>query len=341
MITVLYIILAIFAFGLMIAIHEGGHFFAARACGVKVYEFSLGMGPRIFGKRGKDGTEYNLRLFPIGGYVSMKGEDEDADGEDSFSQKKPWQRFIIVAAGATMNIILGVILCLILTLSTPLASNVVAEFLPESTSHEWLMPGDEIVEINGTKVYTYDDMHYEITHDGYEPLDIVVIRDNERVLLEDVVFPTIAESGMVFGDRDFIVFAAKKTFGGVVKHTWFMAVSTVRMIWESLFDLLLGRVGVEAVSGPVGVTEAIGTAAKNGLYSLAYLLSVLTMNLGVFNLLPIPALDGGRLVFILFEMVFRRKVPPKFEGLVHTVGIMLLFGLMIFVTFKDVIKLIS
>ena len=339
MYTALLIVIAIVAFGAMIAIHEAGHFFVARACGVKIYEFSLGMGPRIFGWTGKDDTKYNFRLFPIGGYVSMKGEDEAEEGEDSFSEKKPWQKFLIVAAGAAMNLLLGVIISLGLVLSTTLASNIVGEFEDGAKSNAWLKVGDEIVEINGTEVFTYDDMQYEILHDGYKPVDIVVVREGKRVLLEDVEFHTAEESGVLFGLRDFRVMPAKKTFQNVITHTWYMSVSTVRMIWESLVDLVGGRIGMEAVSGPVGVTEAIGTAAKLGAYSLFYLLAALTMNLGVFNLLPFPALDGGRLVFILFEMVFRRKVSPKIEGMVHFVGIVLLLSLMVFVTFKDVVNL--
>ncbi len=337
--TVLLIVIAVIAFGLMIAIHEAGHFLTARACGVKIYEFSLGMGPRIFGFTGKDETKYNFRLFPIGGYVSMKGEDEEEDGEDSFSQKKPWQKFIIVAAGAVMNLFLGFVISLGLVLSSTLASNIVGEFTPNAVSDEWLKVGDEIVEINGSAVHTYDDMQYEILHDGYKPLDMVVIRDGNRVELHGVQFLTQEESGIVFGIRDFLVMPAEKTVGNVLIHTWYMGVSTVKMIWESLIDLITGKVGMEAVSGPVGVTEAIGTAASNGAYSLFYMLAALTMNLGVFNLLPLPALDGGRLVFILFEMVFRRKASPKFESMVHFIGIVLLLSLMVFVTFKDVVGL--
>ncbi len=339
MTTILYIVIAIFAFGVMIAIHEAGHFFAARACGVKIYEFSLGMGPRLLGRQGKSGTKYNLRLFPIGGFVSMKGEDEDADGDDSFSNKRPWQRFIIVAAGAAMNIILGFILCLGLVIFGSIGSTVVHSFVPGAVSNAWLSEGDEIIEINGSRVHTFDDLKYEIMHDGSRPMDIVVIRGGEKLTLSGVEFPTLEEGGAVYGMRDFYLYTASKDFGSVLKHTWYMAISTVKMIWESLLDLVTGRVGLDAVSGPVGVTEAIGTVAKRGAYDLFYMISVLTMNLGVFNLLPLPALDGGRLVFILFEMVFRRKVPPRFEGLVHTVGITLLFALMIFVTFKDLARI--
>lgn len=341
MTTFLYILLAIVAFGVLIAIHEAGHFTAARLLGVTVYEFSLGMGPRLFGWTGKNGTKYNLRLFPIGGFVSMKGEDEDADGEDSLSQKKAWQRAIVVVAGATMNIVLGVLISFGLVLAGQIGTTVVTGFSDKATTDEWLRIGDEIVEINGTAVHTYDELAYEIMHDGNAPVDVVVIRDGERVTLDDVIFPTHTEDGITVGVRDFSLELEKKTLPSVIKHTFFLAFSTVRMIWESLFDLISGRVGVESVSGPVGVTEAIGTVAKTGVYNLFYMLSVLTMNLGVFNLLPVPALDGGRLVFILFEMVFRRKVPEKFEGAVHFVGIVLLMGLMALVTFKDIVKIFS
>ena len=337
--TVLYILLAILAFGFMIAIHELGHFVAARACGVCVHEFSLGMGPRLCGFRGKSGTEYNLRLFPIGGYVSMKGEDEDAEGADSFSQKKAWQKFIIVAAGALMNILVAMILCFALSISDGIRSTVVHSFYDGATSDQWLEVGDRIVEVNGTKTHIASEVAYEVMHDGYVPIDIVVIRDGEHITLENVVFGTMTESGVLYGYRDFVMYRAELTVGNLLKHTWYRSLSTVKMIWESLIDLFIGRVGVEAVSGPVGVTDAMVTAAKSGASNFFNLLAVLAMNLGVFNLLPFPALDGGRLVFILLEMIFRRKVPAKVEGVIHTAGMLLLFALMIFVVFKDVIQL--
>lgn len=339
MTTVLYILLAILAFGFMIAIHETGHFVAARACGVAIHEFSLGMGPRLCGFHGKNGTEYSLRLFPIGGYVSMKGEDEDADGEDSFSQKKPWQKFIIVAAGALMNILVAMILCFALSITDGIGSNVIGEFNTDAVSNQWLALGDRVVEVNGTKTHIATEVAYEILHDGYQPIDIVVIRDGERITLEGVSFGTMTEMGVLYGACDFKMYAAEQTVGNLLKHTWYRSISTVKMIWESLIDLLIGRVGVEAVSGPVGVTDAMVTAAKSGSSNFFNLLAVLAMNLGVFNLLPFPALDGGRLVFILYEMIFRRKVPAKVEGAIHTAGMLLLFALMIFVVCKDVMQL--
>ncbi len=334
--TFLYILLAVLAFGVMIFIHEAGHFFAARAFGVKIYEFALGMGPRIFGWRGKGGTDYNLRLFPIGGFVSMKGEDEDADGEDSFSSKKAFQRFIIVAAGAVMNILLAVVVIFFLVITTNQGSTVILDFDADATSNEWLMAGDKILAINGAAVNTATELSYEILHDGFEPVDVTVLRNGERIVLHDVVFPTSSSSGMLFGSPDFRVYAEKKSFPVVMKHTFFRSISTVKMIWESLLDLISGRVGVDAVSGPVGAAGAITEAARTGVSQFFNLVSILSMNLGVFNLLPVPALDGGRLLFIFIEMVLRRKVPQKFEAAVHFAGIVILLGLMVLITFKDI-----
>ncbi len=340
MTTILYIILAILVFGIMIFIHELGHFCVARAFGVKIKEFSMGMGPRIFGWTGKDGTDYNLRAFPIGGFVSMKGEDEVAEGDDSFANKKAWQKFLIVAAGAAMNILLAMIIMTGLVIATPkLASNVIHSFSEDATSNAMLMAGDKIVKINGTGVHTGNEVVYEIAHDGYEPVDVTVIRDGEKLVIEDVVFPTQMSQGIAFGSMDFVVFSEAKSFTSVVKHSFYRSISTVKMIYDSLLDLVGGKIGMDEVSGPVGVTTAIGDAAKTGGSQLFYLVCVLSMNLGVFNLLPLPALDGGRLVFILWEMIAGKPVNQKYEGFVHFVGIMILFGLMIVITFKDIAKL--
>ena len=340
MTTFLYILLAVFAFGVMILLHELGHFLTARACGVKIEEFSIGMGPRLFGVTDKRGTAYNLRALPFGGFVSMKGEDEAADGADSFAEKRPWQKFLIVAAGGVMNILLAILLMLGIVLSQEkLASNVVAQFKEGATSSAQLAVGDRIVRVDGVRTRVYYDTAYEIMHAGYEPVDVEVIRDGEKVTLHGVTFPTQSSSGMLFGMTDFYVLAEEKTVASLAEHTFVRSFSTVKMIWDSLIDMIFGRVSMEAVSGPVGVTVALGDAARTGVDSFVYLLCVLSMNLGVVNLLPLPALDGGRLVFILYEMIFKRKVPVKYEAAVHFVGIVLLLLLMVLVTFKDIAKL--
>ena len=176
---------------------------------------------------------------------------------------------------------------------------------------------------------------------GTEPIDLTVVREGERMVLEDVSFPQISSDGMSFGSADFFVYPEAKTPLTVLKHSMYRSWSTVKMIWESLVGLVSGRFGMEAVSGPVGVTGAIGEAAASGFEDLVYLAVVISMNLGMFNLLPIPALDGGRIFFMLIELVRRKPIDPKFEGYVHFAGIILLFAFMAMVTFKDILKLFT
>ena len=174
---------------------------------------------------------------------------------------------------------------------------------------------------------------------GIEPVDLTVVRDGEKTVIEDVEFPQMSEQGVAFGDADFYVYGQERTFTNLVKHSFYRSTYTVRMIWESLYDLVTGRYGIEAVSGPVGVTEALTQAAQTGSYNFIYLVVVISMNLGVMNLLPLPALDGGRLVFLLIEAVRRKPINPKVEGVIHTAGLALFMLLMIFICVKDVIKL--
>ena len=338
----MYILIAILVFGLLIFIHEGGHFLAARICKVTVNEFSIGMGPKLFSKRSKkSNTLYSLRALPIGGYVSMDGEDESSENPDAFCNKSVPKRMFIVLAGAFMNLLLGFILMFMLVFSQEfLLSTRIGAFNENSLSAEKLMIGDEVRRVEGARVHTGDELIYEIMNEGDKPIDLVVIRDGEEVLLEDVVFPNFVDSGVTFGEIDFKVYSEEATFGNYIKHAFYRSCSTVKMIYDSIFNLISGKYGMEAVSGPVGVTEVVGDAAKSGFSNLVYVVCVVSINLGVFNLLPIPALDGGKFAFLAVEAIIRRPINKKFEAYVNFIGIVLLFGLMIFVTFKDIIKLI-
>ncbi len=342
-ISILSVILAIFIFGLLIFVHEGGHFFFARLFGVTVNEFAIGMGPKIFSRKSeKSGIVYSLRLLPFGGFVSMAGEDDESDDENAFYKKAVWKRIIITAAGATVNILIGIIVMSVLVFSSDvIASNVVAEFVePEegvvSTGEQGLMVNDEITHINGTRVYIYSDLHYEISRQGIEPVDITVLRDGEAIVIEDVTFPVNTESGTSFGMRDFKVYREEKTFLTLTKHAAVRSYSTIKMVYDSVYDLITGRYGVESVSGPVGVTEALSEAASSRFSDFIYLAAFLSINLGVMNLLPFPALDGGRIVFQLIELIFRRPVPVKVEGFVNFVGLAFLMLLIVVVTCKDI-----
>lgn len=344
--NILYILLAIFIFGLLILIHEFGHYITARAFRVTIKEFSVGMGPKILSHVSKkSGIRYSLRLLPIGGFVSMAGEDEESDDPHAISKQKPWKRLIIMSAGALTNITLGVILMIILV-ATPnftIGGTTVAEIDSEyvQTQPDELLVGDRIVKVGNTSVHYYQELSYEIMNKGYEPTDITVVRNGKKVTLKSVVFPTIDENGVQFGDMFFKVSALKKNFGNVISYSFYSSFSTIKMIWDSFISLITGRFGFSSLSGPVGVTKTVAESAKAGVSSLVYMCIFITMNLGVFNLLPIPALDGSRVLFVLIEMIIRKPIPPKYEGYIHFAGIIVLILLMIAVTFKDIFSLIG
>ena len=345
--TLTTILIAILVFGFLIFIHEFGHYFFARLFKVSITEFSIGMGPKlVWYDSKKTGIRYALSMIPIGGYVAMVGEAEESDDPNSFDKKPAWQRFIITAAGATVNIVAGFIAMIILTALINIGGTTVAEFRdPEETgltvtSSEYLKTGDEIIRIDGKRVRIADELSYEIMRRANKPVDVTVIRDGKETLLEDVVFPTAEASGQTFGMMDFLVYRTEKTFGRVITYSLAKSVLIVRTCWESLFDLLTGRYTIAAVSGPVGISEAIGTAARSGPTSLLYIVALISINLGVMNLLPLPALDGGRMVTLIFEMITRKRIPPKVEGIINAVGLSLLLAFSVFIMIKDIVQIV-
>ena len=338
------IVLSILIFGAFVLIHELGHFISARAFGVTVYEFAIGMGPKILKWTSKKTSiRYSVRLLPFGGFVSMAGEDEENAAAGSLRLKPVWQRIIISAAGAAMNIVMGFILMFVMVISMPnLGSTTVSQFEENAVSQSYgLAAGDIVTKVGGTSVYTSSELMYEIMQRGTAPLDITVKRGGETVVLRGVEFPTVVNEGIEFGDADFYVLPEVRSFGSVAKHTFRQSLLSIKMIWQSLFDLISGKYGINHVSGPVGVTQAIGDAASAGSISLIYMCTMISVNLGVFNLLPLPALDGGRIVFLLIELIRGKPVKAEYEGYVHFAGIVILMIFMVFVTYKDILKLIS
>ncbi len=339
--VILYILLALFVFGVMILVHELGHFTFAKIFKVAINEFSIGMGPKIFSKKLKDGVQYSLRLFPIGGFVAMEGETEESDNPNSFDKKPAYQRFIIVAAGAVVNIIVAIIIVFFLSVTSPyFGTTTIASFEGDVDTYQGLMPNDEIISVENTKVSTVDELSYAIMMNGSKPVDIIVLRDGKEHLVEDVVFPTQEKDGFVYGQMNFKVYGEKKTIGNVIKNTYHTSLSTVKMIWDSIIGLITGKFGFKQISGPVGVTGAMVDVARQGPYSFFFFVSVISMNLGIFNLLPIPALDGGTLLFTAIEMIFRKRVPKKIEDTLKLAAFALLILLVIVVSIKDVIMLI-
>ncbi len=340
----LYLLLTLLLLSVLVFLHEGGHFLIARLNKITVNEFAIGMGPKILTKVSKkSGIRYSIRALPIGGFVSMAGEDEASDDVNAFCNKNVWRRITTVLAGPLTNLIVGFIGMFVLVSLTVPATNIVAAFLDDATSDDYgLQIDDKIVAVNGVNTHTGNEVVYEITYQGYEPLDLTVIRDGEKILLEDVVFPTIEESGVIMGSFDMQFYGIGETdrsLGTIISHTFWRTWSTAKMVWDSLADLIRGRFGLDAVSGPIGMTELVGDAIASGWESVLYLWVLLSVNLGVMNLLPLPALDGGRLMFLWWEALTRKPINKTIEAYINAAGLLILMAFMLLITFKDIFKL--
>ena len=431
---------------MLIFIHEFGHFITAKKSGIKVNEFSLGMGPKIF-SFGKGETKYSLRIFPIGGFCAMEGEDEESPEPRAFNNAKVWKRMIVVIAGAVMNIILGFVLMFVVVVQQDAYSSTEVQSFPATSfsSCTGLRSGDVIKEINGYGISTSMDFNYPIstaelkTVDGstleiykedcgnnlynmavslvqdknnklsdeqvskvnellskstneivkakskedaysiYEnyykkindacgikdykvekiveketrkryTADILVERNGEEKLLKNVQFFTYTtkDNSDPQVSIDFYVKPIEKTFGSVISQTFKQTISTCKMIYASLGGLLTGKFGLKDMSGPIGIASAVTTVASESLSSgfmsavnsIIYVMMIITVNLGLFNMLPFPALDGGRFVFLIIEAIRGKSVPRKVEAIVNGIGMGLLILLMILITANDIFKLI-
>lgn len=365
---------SVLIFGAVIAIHEFGHFSAAKLSGIQVNEYSIGMGPALF-KKIIGSTQYTLRLLPIGGYVAMEGEgspesnaaqrereaggqEEPEEAEEDFCPIPPelrtgiafpeaaiWKRAIVMAAGPVMNFVLGfvVLLGLISFRSDPIASRVIYSIADGALCGQTgLEPGDEIVAVNGRRCFIANDILYELVRTQNTQADFTVRRDGQLIQLPGVQFDSYTdETGSTRMNIGFTVYALEKTPVNVLKETFNSELYYGRIIFTSLVDLVRGRESINNLSGPVGIVSAISQAASYGITDLLELLVLITVNLGVFNLLPIPALDGGRLVFLAVEAVIRRPVSQRVQENLTLATFILLFGLMIFATYNDVLRLIT
>lgn len=329
---VISIIYFIIILSILILVHEGGHFFFAKLFKVRVNEFSLGMGPVLL-KKQKGETLYSLRALPIGGFVKMEGEDENSEDERAFNKLKVFKKIIIVIAGAILNIILGfLILVLIVSFS---AGSIATQSVNTAKDQPALKGGDVILEIDKNAVYTNMDIPFLLSRVKGDTVDLKIKRGTETIAINDLKLFSTAE-GKKLG---IITNVETKNVLSVASFSAKQTVTIIRMVWLSLIDLVTGKVGIDQASGPVGMTTAVGAAAKSGWQSLFLLVAFITINLGVFNLLPIPALDGGRLIFLLVEAARRKPVKPEYEGYVHLAGFVLLMLLMVVITYNDIIKL--
>lgn len=333
---------AIIVFCVIIFIHELGHFLTAKLFGMTVNEFSVGMGPRIGGfKRG--GTEYSLRVLPLGGYVRLEGEDGDSEDKNAFCNKSKIARLIVLAAGAFMNFVLGFLLfAIIMSNAASFATNKVGTVLEGSAfSDAQIQPGDEIISMHGksysSKVRTYNDITYFMYKNGNENAEIIFRRDGKEFGVNTAPKYSEENGRYLFG---FTPMTEEKTFHGVVRYTWYQSLFVIKVVLLSFVDLIKGSVPASDISGPVGIVGEIGNAAKNGILSLINLAALISLNLGVVNLLPLPALDGGRILFVLIEIIRRKPVPAEKEAMVHALGFVLLIALMLVITFFDITKLV-
>lgn len=352
----IFILAAILIFGVLVAVHELGHFLAAKLCGVRVNEFSIGMGPLVWHKETEE-TQYSWRLFPIGGYCAMEGEDEDTGDERSFVRQGFWKKFLILVAGSGMNFLTGVLIILALFAgSESFYRDQIVGFAPgfPLEGEDGLMVGDVFYKIDGYRTYLKGDALMFLEYNDGEGIDLEILRNGEKIVLKD--FPMYrgtyngeaGKFGLTVGAEEI-----PATLGAKLQYTWYQALDFVQLVRFSLVQLFTGGASVKDLSGPVGIVSTItevGTALeeKNGLgvafVNVFYFAALLAVNLAVMNMLPVPALDGGRVFFLVVDAVslrlFKRKVPEKYQAAVNTVGFVVLMGFMLLVTLQDVWKLL-
>ena len=351
----MYVLFAILAFGFLIFTHELGHFLVAKACHVKVLEFSMGMGPLLFHHQGEE-TDYSLRLLPIGGYCAMEGEDEDSDAPGAFRNQAPWKRLLILVAGATMNFLLGFFLVLALYANAGgFSSATISDFYPDCPYAGDLQVGDTIRSVNGERVYflgNFSEYVGKTPREGY--VDLVIVRDGKRMRLEDyhlVPVEYTMEDGSKETKYGFYFAVDPMNAANALRYSWYSCMDFVRMIRMGLVTLLSGGAKVSDMSGAVGMVDIISEVGEqsattaDAVANMSYLLAFIAINLAVMNLLPIPALDGGRvftlILTVIYEKLFHTKADPKVEGYFHSVGMILLLGLMVVVMYNDIVRIIG
>ena len=350
----MYIVFAIIAFGVLIAVHEVGHFTAAKLLGVKVNEFAIGMGPKLLKKQGKE-TLYTLRALPIGGFCAMEGENESSEDARSFTAQKRWRRVIILAAGGIANLVVCFIIIVIMVSGSKSFVGTTLTGLFEGFPNEGengLMVGDKLVSINGERLYYFEDVNLflELSKSGY--FDLVIRRGGETITLDK--FPLEKREYIIDGKPELkygLIFdLIEATAMGKLKYSCYTTINYIRLIRVSLAQLFSGAAGVRDLSGPVGIVDAMNTAGRASpnfgaaIWSIVGLMAFIGVNLAVVNLLPIPAMDGGRILFLfitwVIEKVIRRRLDPKYEGYIHTTALVLLMGLMVFILVNDVVKIV-
>ena len=346
---VLSILIMVLILGVLVTVHEAGHFFAAKLSGIRVNEFAIGMGPKIW-KKQKGETLYSVRAFPIGGFCAMEGEDGGSEDPRCFGNAKYWKRFVVLIAGSFMNFIVGLLVLMIIALPmTTVIEPVIKNFGKDFPLTDTLQTGDRLVKVNGHAIYQASDVEMFLEMGQGRLFDLVVEREGQRLTFDDVNFPkqmylredgsSIRHSGLVYESHD-------ATFGDKISAGWYDTVHYVRLVWVTLGELFNGNAAVTDLMGPVGMGSVVNqiverpeATTKEKALNVLDFLALIAVNLAVMNMLPLPALDGGRILFMVIGMIRRKPLPSKAEGYVNAASFVLLMGLMVFVFFNDILRL--
>ncbi|GAA0176889.1 RIP metalloprotease RseP [Clostridium sediminicola] len=332
---IIYILIGILLLGVLVILHEFAHFIMAKFNGVKVEEFAVGMGPQIASIKGKE-TMYSVRILPIGGYVRMLGEEEQSIEEGSFSSKSPLRKLSIVAAGPFMNLVIAIILFAIIGFSVGFPTTVINEVQQSSPAYEaGIQNDDKIIKINDNKVTSWDDISAAITLNEGEQMEVMLLRDDEELSLKLTPLFSNEAGRYLIGITP--VYEENPNFFSSVTYGVKQAVSITNQTFSSLGRIFKGEASKDEVGGPVTIIRVTGKAAEAGIISLLYLGAFISMSFAIFNILPIPALDGGWIALFLIQLITRKDVDQKYVAIINTIGFSFLLFLMVLVTIKDIL----
>jgi len=342
--NIFFIFIALIILMFMITVHEAGHYISGKLLGFKINEFAVGMGPKLFSKTLKDGQVFSLRAIPLGGFCAFEGEDEENPSKNAFNNQKPWKRLVVLFSGAFMNFLSALVIVVVAFACFGDVLPQIQQVYPKEgviqTQENSLQAGDTILEINGEQVLLSVDISSMIQEAG-DKADVLVLRDGEKILLKDVQKSVyIVDSKEYFGWGVSISYGGNQrtrfSFGEALERSLPYCFRTAEYVLETLGGIITGLIGLDQIGGPITTIDITSQVARQGLPNILMLITLVSVNLAVFNLLPVPSLDGCRMIFVLIEWIRGKPVSRNIEAIIHFAGILLLFG---FVILIDLLKL--